>query len=121
MLIDTRMIKLGKLFVPKTKSFSEYNTDAKGVNNFVSSGYFNYISVIDVNDKDFYSTSLINIQNKCTGEISIPNSDECSYQYVKVFTNIKNQEIDSSFLNYDLDTISDFWSLDSLIDRKSVV
>lgn len=115
MLIDTRMIKLGKLFVPKTKSFSEYNTNTKGVNNFVSSGYFNYISVIDVNDKDFYSTSLINIQNKCTSEISIPNSDECSYQYVKVFTNIKNQETDSSFLNYDLDTISNFWSLDSLI------
>lgn len=109
------MIKLGKLFVPKTKSFSEYNTKANGVNNFVSSGYFNYISVIDVNDENHYSTSLINIQNKCTSEISIPNSDECSYQYVKVFTNIKNLETDCSFLSYDLKTINDFWSLDSLI------
>ena len=116
MLIDARMIKLGKLFVPKTKSFTEYNTDTSGVNNFVSTGYFNYISVLNANDVEFYSTSLINVQSTCTNKILIPNSDECSYQYVKVFTNIKSEEKDStSFLNYDSQAINDFWSLNSLI------
>lgn len=108
--IDSRLIKLGKLFVPKTEPFSSFNKVSEKPNRYLSTGYFNYISIDkiespspDNNEKN----SLSRVYTLSNKKIDVPNNDECSYQYVKVFTNIgdhgyKEEEVESFWNNKEL-------------------
>lgn len=119
MSIDARVIKLGKLFVPKTKSFSEYNKNNNDLNcgRYVSTGYFNYISIYNI--KDDMGTpldSLFEIHQKSEEIINVPEDDECSYQFVKVFTNV-----DNNGSGYIKDEISEFWDEEKLLIFVSMI
>ena len=119
MYIDARVIKLGKLFVPKTKSYSEFNKEKDGLNceRYVSTGYFNYISIYDIkDDKGNAFNSLFEIHQKSEQIINVPENDECSYQFVKVFTNVDNNES-----VYTEKEISDFWNDEKLLIFVSMI
>lgn len=119
MSIDARVIKLGKLFVPKTKSFSEYNKKNNDLNcgRYVSTGYFNYISIYNIkDDKGNPLDSLFEIHQKSEEIINVPEDDECSYQFVKVFTNVDNNQ--SGYTN---EKINDFWDEEKLLIFVSMI
>lgn len=114
MHIDTRVIKLGKLFVPKTKLFSNFNKAKEYLHceRYVSTGYFNYISIYDIKDDNGHPfKSLYEIHQKSEQIINVPENDECTYQFVKVFTNVDNNES-----TYTAEQISNFWK-----DKKFLI
>lgn len=127
MSIDARLIKLGKLFVPKTNPFSDYNnTDEICNNSFFSTGYFNYISIYDISNKKGYVASMDETYTKSKEHIKIPDKDECSYQYVKVFTNVDicdedDFEDNRKCFNYSKQEVESFWNKDKLVMFLSMI
>lgn len=117
--IDARVIKLGKLFVPKTKSYSEFNKEKNNLNcgRYVSTGYFNYISIYNIKDDNGNAfSSLFEVHQRSEEIINVPENDECSYQFVKVFTNVNNDES-----GYTKKEISDFWADEKLMIFVSMI
>lgn len=121
MYIDTRVIKLGKLFVPKTKPFSEFNQSNKTCGSYVSTGYFNYISIYKLsNNNGNHLNSLFEIHQEAEKIINVPEEDECSYQYVKVFTNVDDSSVNND-IAYTKNQIGEFWDDDKLLLFMSMI